>query len=142
MSSYSDRGCRKVGDQSRPSSTASPGSLGQQADTIFVHGLRVRVVVENGNIGTKTRQHDQDILLNLDISTDLSRPAVTDSLADTINYADIVAKIAEIAGKEAYCSIMSACAAFRAGPGRLNRVSASIGGASAGVRLPCGVAAG
>jgi protein-glucosylgalactosylhydroxylysine glucosidase len=30
----------------------------------------------------------------------------------------------------------------RAGPGRLNRVSASIGGASAGVRLPCGVAAG
>src|SRR6266481_317098 len=29
----------------------------------------------------------------------------------------------------------------RAGPGRLNRVSASIGGASAGVRLPCGVAA-
>jgi len=31
---------------------------------------------------------------------------------------------------------------LRAGPGRLNRVSASIGGASAGVRLPCGVAAG
>jgi hypothetical protein len=30
----------------------------------------------------------------------------------------------------------------RAGPGCLNRVSASIGGASAGVRLPCGVAAG
>ena len=30
----------------------------------------------------------------------------------------------------------------RAGPGRLNRVSASIGGASAGVRLPCGRAAG
>ena len=31
---------------------------------------------------------------------------------------------------------------FRAGPGCLNRVSASIGGASAGVRLPCGVAVG
>ena len=30
----------------------------------------------------------------------------------------------------------------RAGPGCLNSVSASIGGASAGVRLPCGVAAG
>ena len=33
-------------------------------------------------------------------------------------------------------------ALHRAGPGGLNRVSASIGGASAGVRLPCGVAAG
>jgi hypothetical protein len=30
----------------------------------------------------------------------------------------------------------------RAGPGCLNRISASISGASAGVRLPCGVAAG
>ncbi|WP_456769725.1 dihydroneopterin aldolase [Bradyrhizobium sp. USDA 3650] len=72
----------------------------------------MRVVVESSNIGAKTRQHGQNLCLNLDISADLNRPAVTDSLADTINYADIVAKIAEIAAKEAYCSMMSACAAF------------------------------
>jgi hypothetical protein len=38
--------------------------------------------------------------------------------------------------------LWAAAVAVSCGPGRLNRVSASIGGASAGVRLPCGVAAG
>jgi len=41
-----------------------------------------------------------------------------------------------------YLAVVLIAVNVRAGPGRLNRVSASIGGASAGVRLPCGVAAG
>ena len=52
----------------------------------------------------------------------------------------------EIAGKVGVCTATAGTwrnrFAERGGPGCLNRFSASISGASAGVRLPCGGAAG
>ena len=69
---------------------------------------------------------------------DQRRPAITSGIASAVSSLasaiSILKERLEDSGEDA--------SARRAGPGYLNRFSASISGASAGVRLPSGVAAG
>ena len=64
------------------------------SDWIYVRDLTVRCI-----IGTNSweREHRQELVLNLEIERDLSLPARTDCLDDTLNYVDLKNEIVTLA---------------------------------------------
>jgi len=60
------------------------------ADSIFVKDLLLRGII---GVNDWEREVEQDILVNLTLTADLSRAGQTDDLADTVNYRTVTKKI-------------------------------------------------
>ena len=59
-------------------------------DSIVIKDLLVRGII---GVNDWEREAEQDILVNVALSTDLSRAGRTDDLADTVNYRTVAKKI-------------------------------------------------
>jgi 7,8-dihydroneopterin aldolase/epimerase/oxygenase len=66
-------------------------------DRIVLTGLRVYGF--HGVYGYE-RRHGQDFVVDAEIEMDLSRPAATDDVTDTLHYGDLAAALAAIVGGE------------------------------------------
>ena len=60
------------------------------ADSIVIKDLLVRGII---GVNDWEREVEQDILVNLTLTADLSRAGQTDDLADTVNYRTVAKKI-------------------------------------------------
>jgi len=63
------------------------------SDTVRIRGLRVETRV---GVADAERMHRQTVRLDVDIHADLSKPADTDELADTIDYSSAVSAVADV----------------------------------------------
>ncbi len=68
-------------------------------DIIFIKDLLVR-----GIVGTKEeeRREKQDIVINIELESDLSKPAETDSIEDAVNYRTVSKMVIEIVEKSTF----------------------------------------
>jgi dihydroneopterin aldolase len=65
------------------------------SDHILVSGLRVETRV---GWTSEERAEPQFLLVDLDVETDLAAPSASDDLADTLDYASLVAEVARFVG--------------------------------------------
>jgi len=68
-------------------------------DTIFLHDLRVDTVV---GIWDWERKIRQTVSIDLEMGTDISRAAATDSIEDTLNYKSVAKRIQQFVGDSEY----------------------------------------
>lgn len=59
-------------------------------DTIFIKDLLIRGVI---GISEREREQPQDILVNIEISTDISAAGKSDNVEDSVNYRTIAKKV-------------------------------------------------
>jgi len=59
-------------------------------DKIFITDLLIRGVI---GITEKEREQPQDILVNIEIKTDISKAANTDNVEDSVNYRTVAKKV-------------------------------------------------
>ena len=65
-----------------------------ELDIIFLHGLKCECTI---GVWEWEKQITQTLLLDLDLSTDISRSAASDQLEDTINYKAVAERVIEFA---------------------------------------------
>jgi dihydroneopterin aldolase len=68
-------------------------------DTIFLHDMRVDTVV---GIWDWERKIRQTVSIDLEMGTDISRAAATDSIEDTLNYKSVAKRIQQFVGDSEY----------------------------------------
>jgi len=76
-------------ERDRPEEEATLAGL----DKIFIRDLLLRCVI---GINPEERLNKQDVLINLVLYVDLSKPAASDSIEDTVNYKTIKDGIIEL----------------------------------------------
>jgi dihydroneopterin aldolase len=59
-------------------------------DTIFIHGLKAEAII---GIFDWERQVKQTVLLDIEMSADIRRAALTDSIDDTLNYKRVAKRV-------------------------------------------------
>lgn len=59
-------------------------------DRIFIRDLRLRTVI---GVRSWEREKQQDIVVNLALTTDLSRPAASDDLDDAVDYSRLAKRV-------------------------------------------------
>ncbi len=62
-------------------------------DKILIRDLRINTLI---GVYPFERRRKQELTLNLELRTDLSRAAVSDDLTDTVNYAEIEERIVQL----------------------------------------------
>jgi len=62
------------------------------SDIIEIKDLLVRTIV---GINADEREHRQDVIINIRMWTDLTRAAVSDNIADTVNYRTVCKQVIE-----------------------------------------------
>jgi dihydroneopterin aldolase len=62
-------------------------------DHVVIRGLRVPARV---GVTTEERSRDQVVVVNVDVSTDLSAAGTSDELHDTIDYAALISSVARL----------------------------------------------
>lgn len=71
-------------------------------DRIFLSGLRVNPVI---GVYPAERLRRQAVVIDVEISLDLSRAAASDALEDTVNYAEIEERITRLASESNFLLI-------------------------------------
>lgn len=62
-------------------------------DHVFISDLRVKARV---GVGDEERSVPQDVVITVDVAVDLSTPARTDDVTDTVDYGALIESIAEL----------------------------------------------
>lgn len=71
----------------------------KQIDHIFISDLRVRCII---GVWTNERREKQDVVINLDIGTDIQKAAKTDRFRDALDYRALKKKILRFTEKSNY----------------------------------------
>ena len=64
--------------------------LSMTGDRILIEGISARCIV---GVNHDERRERQDVLIDIDLFADLSKPGATDNLDDAVNYRDIKKKV-------------------------------------------------
>ncbi len=68
-------------------------------DTVFIRDLLVRCIV---GIRPEEREKAQDVIINIELSTDTSRAAASDDIADALDYSTLKKKVIALAEASSY----------------------------------------
>ena len=68
-------------------------------DIVFIHGLKVDAVI---GIWDWERQFKQTLVIDLDLGTDISAAAASESITDTIDYKSVSKRVAQVAEEGAF----------------------------------------
>lgn len=60
------------------------------ADRILIEGLSCRCII---GINGDERRERQEVIIDIDLYTDISRPGRTDDIADAVNYREVKKKV-------------------------------------------------
>lgn len=71
-------------------------------DKIFIRDLLLRCIV---GIYPDERENKQDVIINIELSCDLSKAAVSDQIEDTINYKSLKKEIIDLVENSAFLLI-------------------------------------
>jgi D-erythro-7,8-dihydroneopterin triphosphate epimerase len=69
------------------------------ADRIHIRNIRCRCIV---GINPEEREKHQDIIINITLWVDLSKPGQTDDITDTVDYKELKKKVLELAETSAF----------------------------------------
>lgn len=71
-------------------------------DKLFIKNLRTRCIV---GINKEEREKKQDVILNLELFADLSRPCKSDDIEETVNYSLLKKEILHLVENSSYLLI-------------------------------------
>jgi dihydroneopterin aldolase len=71
-------------------------------DTIFIHGLQCECII---GVWEWEKKVTQTLVIDIDLATDISKPAESDNLKDTLDYKKISDRVMEYA-KENHCDLI------------------------------------
>ena len=75
-------------------------------DIIFIGGLRIPAVV---GIYAWERQIKQDIIFDIEMSTDIAKAALSDDIADTLDYKAVTKRIIDFVGSSEFKLVETLC---------------------------------
>lgn len=75
-------------------------------DIVYIHGLRVETVI---GIHAWERRVHQQLVIDLDMAWDVSRPAHTDAIADALDYQQVAERVRALAVAQS-CALLETLA--------------------------------
>lgn len=71
----------------------------KQLDTIYINDLQLPCLI---GAFEQERHSKQMIIINVELSVDLTKPAITDNIQDTVNYSNIASQIVDVVEKSKF----------------------------------------
>lgn len=78
-------------------------------DRILIEGLNCRCII---GVNHDERRERQDVIIDIDLYTDMDRPAKTDRIEDAVNYREIKKKVLALVEKSEFFLIEALAAAI------------------------------